>query len=354
MRARKLKMDMGTVVTGEHAKIASLYTGGQIEVVYRGDVAAADCRGTIFFPAVMRDVGALDDAAELLSWAFLNHEMGHEDVQRRLLNDQKERRRAGCYKQLFGAIPQNLRELGVSPDSVAPTTTDFLGTELEQGQIVEIGAAFAREFGCSAKAATQQIRILWNCAEDPRQERGVSDRWEGAARHLLHGLEYTLAIWKKRVAQYSSAGSGSFFVFAVALAFLLRGRDVAFFGTAVAQQLETVADLVDIFEREADWNTHRGHSDSINFALAVLARVHAEAADGQGFTEEGETSGAQAQGSGGTGEEGGAGESGSGGGGQRTVDALEPGMIVTVKATGQRAKIVRVFGNGSIKVEAPK
>lgn len=336
MATRQLQTDLATVIVGRHAKIASAYTGGATDVIYTGNEVSATCRGRINMPASMRDPSNLPRETELLSWAFLNHEMGHEETDRQLEAARQRGELVQSSPELVQLVPAAVRPYAVKTGAPILRYAEFL-----ERQRTVFGDVFVRTYGADRSAATSQVATLVNVYEDPRMEATVVARWRGTERHLRHGFEHVLVEWRKRAeVLLAHKLDGGFGLFAIALCFQAHGQDVAFMGPRVAAQLDIVSDIVEVFRARADWQTFQGFNDSVNAALATLARVY-ECVDGT-FDKKPQ----EANESLGGGESSG-GESSS----PKSATRLEPGMLVEVKATGGRARIVQVFADGSIEAE---
>lgn len=327
MKTRPVGGDLASVVVGRHAKIASVYTQGATECIYSGDAVAATCRGQIILPAHMRDPSRLPKHVELLSWSFLNHEMGHEETDRKLEAATQRGEKAVAAPEIHELIPPRLRVCGVETGDPIFRYAEFLGAGKDK-----LASIFVSVHGGDLRAATSQIQALVNVFEDPRMESTVVSRWKGTERHLRFGTEHALEKWRPRAkALIDAKQDGGFGLFAVALCFWIAGENVAFMGPRVGAQLATVADIVETFRDRADWRTCQGFHDSLNAACATLARVY-ECIETPKKPQEA--------------------DEGDGAHGEPAGSApLKPGMIVRVKATGEQARIVQAFADGSIEVE---
>lgn len=396
----KVTHDTTSIVTDRLAKIATVYTRGEVTVRYTGAVVATDVRGTIFLPAALRDFSPEQAPT---AWCYVSHEMGHQDVENRLL-EAKGSSETGASEAIFALVPPELASVvtkaGSAPGALTQTTmANFFGPESE-AHIRSIGRKLAsalavesgkfipsKEFDALAARAGAQFRQLVNIFEDPRMEAIVSRRWAGAKVYLEEGNRVSIAKWRDRALELIASGAdGSFDIFGIGLLFSLFGEDITFLGPRVAAQVAKVQDIVDVYRVCADWETPLGFFDAVNAAAATLARVYrpeaaaeppvpscpkcgstnltatrgkapgtvrvtcrdcgfheameAQAGPGAPSESSGDDAGDASDASGAAGTGGGS-DGGSGGG---DGPVLEPGMTIRDKATGELREIVAVDG----------
>ena len=263
------------VVEDRFAKIASAYTKGFVKVRYIGNRICTDQVEVITMPQSIENCGE-DLIAK--AWGYLNHEMGHIEVQRALTiakatpgNGPGAHRAkfARCSEALYEAIPVKVRKCGVEPGTLLRTPVEML-LDLRR-----YGRDFADAYEMNAHVAVTMIKDLVNVTEDPRMEEQVSKRWAGAAENLALGTEFAHATWKEKSAKLLEEGTdGSFFQFGCGVIFYLQGVDPAFMGPRVEHMIEATQDILDLYLEE--WNIEDAHGfyDAWNCAIALLARCY--------------------------------------------------------------------------------
>ena len=264
-------------VSDRFAKIATTYTGGYTKVQYAASVCT-NVKGTITLPAEMKAIadgtykGADAETKERLAMSYINHEMGHDDVELRLKEDRRRRKKTRCSKALYEMVPPELKAIAFAPKSRIMLTSEWLK------KLESYGSHIALAYGGSSRSATVQLKTLVNASEDPRQEALVGSRWVGSREYLAFGHQHSLAEWVKRAEELKSRGETcSFFIFAIGMVFELHNSAHPF-GQEVQDQLDACRDLIDLYKNEGDWKTPHGYFDSINFSLACLGRVYRQEA----------------------------------------------------------------------------
>ena len=397
--------DTTTLVTDRLAKIASTYSGGAVRIRYVANVIVTDVRGTIFLPAALRGSSPEEEPA---LWCYVTHEMGHQGVENDLDGVVARKDTTGAAKSISALVPPELAKalykmqsgpglpastsmkdvFGNEGDTFVPS----IGRKVAKALAIEAGSPRLdeAEFAALAKSAGAQFRTLVNVFEDPRMEAQVSHRWPGSKGYLDDGHDKALAKWKEQALGIIASGSdASFHIFSIGLLFTLYGSDASFLGPRVMAQVEAVRDIVEAFRADADWKTSRGFYDSVNAALATIARVYrrekavdppvpkcpecgstkitATLTPGKsgtativcqecGHREEvevsivpagdGPSAGTPGDEAGDAGESpsDGSGEPSATGGGSKPAKGLEPGMVVRSKTTGDLSEIVSVKG----------
>jgi hypothetical protein len=269
---RPVSFDTTGFISDRFAKIAATYTGGYTRIVYASSVCT-NVGGLITLPAEMKAVaqgiytGPDADEKEKLAMSYVNHEMGHDDVELRLKQARGRREKVRCSNELYLMVPPELRSIAIQPGDRIILTSEWLKA------LPAYGSHIAIAYGGSGGSATKQLQTLTNAAEDPRQEHLVGTRWAGAREHLLFGNEYSLAKWKARADELRLTGQDhSFLIFAIGMVYELHGNEQPF-GETVQAQIDACADLISMF-KAADWRSAHGFYDSVNFALACLGRVY--------------------------------------------------------------------------------
>ncbi len=270
---RSLGFDTTGFVTDRFAKIATTYTGGYTRVQYAASVCT-NVRGLITLPVEMRRIadgtyeGADFDEKEALAMSYINHEMGHDDVELRLRDARARGEKIRCSKALYRMLPPELRRIGMKPGARIVLTSEWLAN------LDRYGKAISLAYDGAANAAARQLAVLCNAAEDPRQEALVGARWAGAREHLRFGHEHSLKRWTDELTKLKMTGKDhTFLIFAIGMVYELHDGEHPF-GSVVQAQIDACRDLIDLFRAEGDWTTPFGYFDSVNFALACLSRVY--------------------------------------------------------------------------------